>query len=611
MGKDGEALISPLVLPRRLRPIQYVLVAHVIFWSVLHWFTMLDATEVCLQSRDCRRHLRGGQSWLFWLSPNPSTSVFPGTDPTTGQGLWTDVGDHQWRAFREAIPLIVLAMVGITVPSRLLRRLSGSSVRWQLNYYCLVGLGFIAFLHGSFAVHVLAVLFCNFWLCRLCGRRSCWGQKQQLTQHTQQSNKHTRQYWVGALVTWALGMGAIVGSEWFHSSLMFESLFGSRAAWLDQYTGQEHWWISINLLMLRMVSHNMDYFSTLQQQDRINKRVEEKDEAQWLARDLQGTPKGAAPCNECDSVADQQRDCYKVRERLNQPLEEFTFQAYLAFCLYPPLYLAGPIMSFNAWLSNVRFPPDNYTKRSLVVYIARLLVTMFVMECFTSYLSLWAILRSHTYEQFAAFQLASFCYMNLKMIWMKFLIIWRLFRLWAILDGIVPVENMNRCISNSLGTISGFWRGWHRSFNRWLIRYVYIPVGGGRRRLVGYLVTFTFVAVWHDRNLELLAWGWLLVLFFIPEYVGELVARKWQLQHSPWYRLLFTIGGGFNLSFLIIANAVGFGMNRAGVSFLSRTLFSAQGGLTCLYFVWFLFIGSNCAWDYRTEEKKQNVFHDF
>lgn len=26
-------------------------------------------------------------------------------------------------------------------------------------------------------------------------------------------------------------------------------------------------------------------------------------------------------------------------------------------------------------------------------------------------------------------------------------------------------------------TLRGFWRGWHCSFNRWLIRYIYVPLG--------------------------------------------------------------------------------------------------------------------------------------
>ncbi len=53
-----------------------------------------------------------------------------------------------------------------------------------------------------------------------------------------------------------------------------------------------------------------------------------------------------------------------------------------------------------------------------------------------------------------------------------------------------------------------------------LSRYIYIPLGGGDKLSLGVvpkLVVFTFVALWHDLSLRLLAWGWLVVLFIIPE----------------------------------------------------------------------------------------------
>jgi D-alanyl-lipoteichoic acid acyltransferase DltB (MBOAT superfamily) len=62
-----------------------------------------------------------------------------------------------------------------------------------------------------------------------------------------------------------------------------------------------------------------------------------------------------------------------------------------------------------------------------------------------------------------------------------------------------------------------FWRNWHRSFNRWLIRYVYVPLGGKRNYAVNIWPIFTFVAVWHDIQLRLLYWGWLIALFILPE----------------------------------------------------------------------------------------------
>ena len=34
------------------------------------------------------------------------------------------------------------------------------------------------------------------------------------------------------------------------------------------------------------------------------------------------------------------------------------------------------------------------------------------------------------------------------------------------------------------------------------------------------LVIFTFVALWHDLSFKLLTWGWLIVIFIIPELLA-------------------------------------------------------------------------------------------
>ena len=53
----------------------------------------------------------------------------------------------------------------------------------------------------------------------------------------------------------------------------------------------------------------------------------------------------------------------------------------------------------------------------------------------------------------------------------QLLIPWRFFRLWALLDGVDPPENMVRCMANNYSAL-GFWRSWHRSYNLWIVRSV-------------------------------------------------------------------------------------------------------------------------------------------
>lgn len=77
---------------------------------------------------------------------------------------------------------------------------------------------------------------------------------------------------------------------------------------------------------------------------------------------------------------------------------------------------------------------------------------------------------------------------------------------------------MIRCMSNNYSGLA-FWRSWHRSFNQWIVRYIYIPLGGSQYATLNIWVIFTFVAIWHDRTLSLLVWGWLISLFIAPELI--------------------------------------------------------------------------------------------
>lgn len=73
------------------------------------------------------------------------------------------------------------------------------------------------------------------------------------------------------------------------------------------------------------------------------------------------------------------------------------------------------------------------------------------------------------------------CYWILPVLWLKFLLIWRFFRFWSLLMGVDCIENMPDCYNN-VNSLMMFWRKWHQSFNRWLLRYLYIPFGGSKNK---------------------------------------------------------------------------------------------------------------------------------
>ena len=59
--------------------------------------------------------------------------------------------------------------------------------------------------------------------------------------------------------------------------------------------------------------------------------------------------------------------------------------------------------------------------------------------------------------------------------------------------------------------IAEFWRHWHMSLSRWLVDYVFIPLGGSRvsppRIYVNVIVTMLVSGLWHGAGLNFVAWG--------------------------------------------------------------------------------------------------------
>ncbi len=161
---------------------------------------------------------------------------------------------------------------------------------------------------------------------------------------------------------------------------------------------------------------------------------------------------------------------------------DYSFLNYAAYTLYTPLFLAGPIMTFNDFWSQVRYPIPSTGTREVVRYAARWVANLLVMEIMLHYIYVVAMIRAKAYDDLTPGQMGMLGYFNLKYIWLKLLLIWRFFRMWSLADGIDPPENMHRCMSNNYSA-AGFWRSWHRSYNRWLIRYVLWEAGISRSKL--------------------------------------------------------------------------------------------------------------------------------
>ncbi|KAA6428329.1 MAG: hypothetical protein FRX49_01925 [Trebouxia sp. A1-2] len=285
---------------------------------------------------------------------------------------------------------------------------------------------------------------------------------------------------------------------------------------LDAYQGPLQWQTSYNLVALRHISFAVD--------------------KHWSSNQL--------------AVQEPVRahlDTLKARQKASLPAGAYNLITYLAYVYYPPLYIAGPICTFNSFASQLRVPM-RLQHKYVFLYAGRLACAMLLMEIMNHSLYFNSIAKHKLWQRYGAqlrlstADMGMISFWVLMFMWLKFLVIWRFFRMWALVDGIQVPENMLRCICNNYD-IEGFWKGWHASYNQWLVRYMYVPLGGSSTRLLNVWLIFTFVALWHDLEWRLIGWAWLTCVFFTPEIVGFVVGTDGILPFAqrcllePWFML--------------------------------------------------------------------------
>ncbi|KAJ5479088.1 hypothetical protein N7530_004597 [Penicillium desertorum] len=531
-------------------------------------------------------------------------------------GRQVDNSDAQYESFRDNIPSLLLLLIAHPLARRAYqlymnrsnvdKRQSNHSViaagEAQLEQRMLFdfwfGLVFIIALHGVSAFKVLLILYINFRI-----------------------GKDVPRSYVPA-ATWIFNLGILFANELSggYSLERIAKVFApgsgtsedgttSLVQWaqtLDDLGGlMPRWEVLFKVTVLRLISFNMDNH--------------------WSVDYPAASPiekKQLDPANLSD------------RDRVKIPAEPaaFTFRNYIAYVLYSPLYLAGPILTFNDYVSQQRYTSASLTRTRITMYAIRFGLTLLCMELILHYIYAVAISKADPdWSVFTPGQLSMLAFFNLHIIWLKLLIPWRFFRLWALVDGIDPPENMVRCMSNNYSALA-FWRGWHRSYNRWIVRYIYIPLGGGgggRRppgapkpasppqsnfmgkflQIRNFLLVFTFVALWHDINLRLLMWGWLVTLFVLPEVLGGMLfpAHRWGSRPNT-YRVICGIGSVGNVLMMMIANLVGFALGLDGLKDLLAGLTGSYSGLAymvscCVV----LFVGVQVMFEVREDELRAGI----
>ncbi|XP_069911350.1 protein-cysteine N-palmitoyltransferase HHAT isoform X3 [Oryctolagus cuniculus] len=163
--------------------------------------------------------------------------------------------------------------------------------------------------------------------------------------------------------------------------------------------------------------------------------------------------------------------------------------------------------------------------------------------------------------------------------YVKYLVLFGVPALLMRLDGLVPPP-LPRCVS-TMFSFTGMWRYFDVGLHNFLIRYVYVPLGGSQRGVLGTLfstaMTFAFVSYWHGGYDYLWCWAalnWLGItvengvrrLLETPR-VRDSLARYL----SPQARRRFHAAlASCSTSMLILFNLVFLGGNQVGKTYWNR-----------------------------------------
>ncbi|ORC92376.1 GUP1 protein [Trypanosoma theileri] len=371
------------------------------------------------------------------------------------------------------------------------------------------------------------------------------------------------------------------------------------------------WTVHYNMSVLRMIAFNTDMHDAIVSSEEKREKLLEKHlncciECAKICEAYTKKKNGSLPPN----IQLEELGCYKLRTEYPRQPSEYNLLSYLGCIVYPPLFIAGPMSSFNAYISHLHNPTMAVDSVDLRRYGIRAFLNLLLLTAVSHYMYIIAILMNGPVFSAISFpRRAVILYLTLAFIWLKFNCVWKLFRLISLVDGVDVPEDMRRCFTNTV-SIQGFWRDWHASFNLWIVRYMYIPMGGNKKKHLTIFPIFFFIAIWHDIELRLIHWAGIICVCFVVEIVvtqvlfhpktslGILMAQRPLL-----YRYVRILGACLTMLELIIVNLVGFsiGLDRAGMNLESMWRESSMP--FCVLMVFYFYIAASIAIQDRDQEK--------
>ncbi|XP_038151592.1 protein-cysteine N-palmitoyltransferase HHAT [Cyprinodon tularosa] len=176
-----------------------------------------------------------------------------------------------------------------------------------------------------------------------------------------------------------------------------------------------------------------------------------------------------------------------------------------SYTFYHPFFYNGPIITFKAYAEQMRrSAEENNSEKSVLSFVlarsGRIILWWCLAEYMIHVMYMHSIHSNETYLQILPpWALGGLALALVQFFYVKYLVLFGFPSMLATLDGLVPPK-LPRCVS-IMHSFTGMWRHFDEGLYRWLIRYIYVPLGGSRHGLLYKVLStglaFGFVCFWH------------------------------------------------------------------------------------------------------------------